>query len=117
MSSLLRYQASEMAPVGKDTFNYLAEETKPGVHAVVSTAAAALKEGLTEDIPKPTTQESVDCPACNDPNEPDAKFCDQCGTELPRQQPTEIKCSSCQTANDFSAKFCDNCGRSLAQPS
>jgi len=34
-SAVARYQAQELAPVASDTFNYVAEETKPGVRAIV----------------------------------------------------------------------------------
>lgn len=112
MGAVARYQASEIAPVGKDTFNYLADGTKPGVHAVVSTAAAALREGQA-DKDQPFERASETCPACNDWNDPDARFCDHCGTALPMKPPTEVACADCQTPNDLNAKFCDACGKPM----
>ena len=42
MGKIFRYVAGETAPVGKDTFNYLAKGTKEGVKDVTS----AIREGL-----------------------------------------------------------------------
>ncbi|MBN2137795.1 MAG: hypothetical protein JW720_08310 [Sedimentisphaerales bacterium] len=42
MGKIARYQAGEIAPVGKDTFNYIADGTKGGV----KTLATAIREGL-----------------------------------------------------------------------
>ena len=48
------------------------------------------------------------CPACRTENRAGAKFCDACGTLLPRV------CAACGTALRAGAKFCDECGRSVA---
>ncbi len=42
MGAVARYAAGEAAPVGKDTFNYMAEGTKDGV----KTLASAIGQGL-----------------------------------------------------------------------
>ena len=47
------------------------------------------------------------CPNCSHKNRPEAKFCENCGTQL------ELKCSNCGTVNRPGAKFCDNCGNRL----
>lgn len=44
MGAAARYAAAETAPVAADTFNYLAEETRPGVARV----AGAVAQGLAE---------------------------------------------------------------------
>ena len=44
LGNVARYSAEELAPVGKDTFNYMARETKPGV----SDVAEAFFEGKSE---------------------------------------------------------------------
>lgn len=103
MGKFLRYHAQEMAPVAKDTFNYMADGTKDGV----KTMATALGQGLAEGgfaSSAPETQ--VRCHKCNALNEPDAKFCGQCGQAMAKSKP----CPQCQEMNDPDAKFCDNCG-------
>src|SRR4051794_4774564 len=47
------------------------------------------------------------CPHCGSPNEPERKFCGDCGGRLARA------CATCGTANAPSAKFCGECGARL----
>ncbi len=105
MGKMARYVAGEVAPVGKDTFNYLAHGTK----GAVGELAAAVGQGLREG-PTPAAQEATHCPKCNAENEPDANFCNDCGQALPVSK----ACSACSEMNDADARFCDNCGKSLA---
>jgi hypothetical protein len=54
------------------------------------------------------------CPACGSAsNKPNAKFCRECGHELP--QPTEVvpACPRCGTGNKPGSKFCRSCGAVL----
>src|SRR5215475_8031410 len=51
------------------------------------------------------------CPSCNSQNPEDAKFCDACGTSMPR------RCPACGATNRTTAKFCNECGASLGQES
>lgn len=44
MGKVARYTAAEVAPVGKDTFNYMAKETQEGVSHITQ----AIREGSTE---------------------------------------------------------------------
>ena len=44
MGAVARYQAGEVAPVGKDTFNYLAEGTEDGVQTVAAAVGAGLAQ-------------------------------------------------------------------------
>ncbi|MEM7624932.1 MAG: zinc ribbon domain-containing protein [Planctomycetota bacterium] len=117
LGAIVRYQASEIAPVGKDTLNYLADGTAPSVRALSRNVAEGLREGFEPgadakaDAPPP-----VDCPACDAPNEPDAKFCDQCGGAMPRPEATALECPSCNEPNDIDAKFCDACGTPMRRP-
>lgn len=99
MGAIMRYQAGEIAPVGKDTFNYMADGTKGGVRTVASAVGSGFREGMAGT--------SVDCPSCGHANDADAKFCDECGTAMSRL------CPSCGGANDGDAKFCNNCGNQL----
>jgi len=74
IGSITRYQANEMAPVAKDTLNYMAENTRDAVKDIASAVAEGIR-GSTEN-------EVVWCPACNEMNEADANFCAQCGKSL-----------------------------------
>ena len=47
MGAITRYQAGEVAPVGKDTFNYMADRTKGGLKTVASAIGAGLSEGIS----------------------------------------------------------------------
>jgi hypothetical protein len=105
MGAVARYQANEYAPIAKDTFNYIAEETQDGVRTV----ASAIGEGLRGETRK-TDGADLTCPDCGAPNEPGSKFCDQCGKPLPR----DAVCPGCGEANDPDARFCDRCGRAIS---
>lgn len=104
-----RYAAGEIAPVGKDTFNYLADGTEDGVKTVAGAIGAGLAEGLGSQ-PDREAARIVRCHKCNADNDADAKFCSQCGAALSKTRP----CPDCAELNDPDAKFCDNCGRELA---
>ena len=96
--AISRYFSAEAAPVAADTFNYIADETQGGVR----TMASAVREGLTGGGTKV-------CGSCQQANESDAAFCNQCGNCLS----TEIDCQACQTPNHAGSKFCDACGTAL----
>ncbi len=100
--AVARYQAGEYAPVAKDTFNYIADESEVGVR----TLASAVGQGLRGE----TNQAVLQCPACGSDNDPGSKYCDQCGGPLPG----EVSCPGCGEINDHDARFCDRCGRSIA---
>ena len=112
MGAVSRYQAAEVAPVGKDTFNYLADGTKDGV----KTVAGAIGEGLAGGMGRGTASTAgegsrtiVRCQKCNAENDADAKFCDNCGEALQKSVP----CPGCGELNDPDARFCDGCGKPL----
>lgn len=101
MGTVARFAAAELAPVGKDTINYMATGTREAVRTVTS----AIKEGLSE----PTSNESTPCPGCDTMNDGHAKFCDECGNALAATK----SCTGCSSENDADARFCDNCGTAL----
>jgi hypothetical protein len=105
LGRVMRYVAEETAPVGKDTFNYLAEGTREGVQAM----AGAIGQGLREDRPGSGSPATVRCPGCNGVLPADARFCSQCGQPLGRTRP----CPHCHAANTPDARFCKNCGHAL----
>lgn len=109
MGKVARYAAGEMAPVAKDTFNYVATESKEGITAVAGAIGQGLKDGgisLGAEI-----KDYVRCHKCNSIQDADAKFCDDCGTTLVKNK----QCPICNELNDPDAKFCDNCGHRFTQ--
>jgi hypothetical protein len=101
MGKLARYTAQETAPVGKDTFNYLADGTQQGVRTV----AGAIGQGLRQN----GAESELRCPQCGSVQDYDAKFCDDCGAAIN----IERTCPKCHEPNDADAKFCDDCGQDL----
>ena len=102
-----RYMAQEMAPVGKDTFNYVADGTQEGVKTVAAAVGQGLAQGGAALGGKPATK--VRCHKCNALTEEGAKFCPQCGSPLGKTKP----CTNCRELNDPDAKFCDHCGAAI----
>lgn len=107
MGKVARYMAQEMAPVGKDTFNYVADGTKDGVQTVAAAVGQGLATGGVALGGKPATK--VRCHKCNALAEDGAKFCPQCASPLGKTKP----CPNCRELNDPDAKFCDNCGQTI----
>jgi hypothetical protein len=52
MGAIFRYWASETAPVAKDTFNYVAEESQPGMRAMGKSVTEGVVEGMKGREPK-----------------------------------------------------------------
>ena len=102
MGRVARYQAQQIAPVAKDTFNYMAEGTQEGIKTVVG----AIGEGLRQGGPGGSPQTMVRCHKCNALIEAEAKFCSQCGQAVGKTK----ACPQCRELNDPDARFCDNCG-------
>jgi hypothetical protein len=106
MGKVSRYVAEETAPVGKDTFNYLADGTREGIKTVASAIGQGLREGgLGSGSPT-----MVRCPRCSVLAPAYAgMFCSECGQVLGKP------CPHCRKLNDPDAKFCDNCGQAFGQ--
>src|SRR5258705_8991359 len=49
------------------------------------------------------------CSSCKTDNSTTARFCTQCGVELP------IHCPSCGEINPVNGRYCGGCGKSLAR--
>jgi len=105
MGKVMRYMAQETAPVGKDTFNYLAQGTQEGI----KTVAGAIGQGLREGGLGGAAPTMVRCHKCNALAPAEARFCHQCGQALGKTKP----CPDCRELNDPAARFCDNCGRAF----
>jgi len=102
MGKVARYAAGEMAPVAKDTFNYMADGTQDGVR----TFARAIGEGLGDGMAGGGQGTMIRCHKCNNLVEEDAKFCGDCGSAVSKSK----TCPACSELNDPDAKFCDDCG-------
>lgn len=102
MRDVAKYASKEMAPVAKDTFNYMAAGTKEGVKNI----ASAIHEGVHGEQQSKGT---YICPDCRASNDVDARFCKNCGKGIPQKR----YCTRCGTENDRDARFCDSCGNSL----
>lgn len=50
------------------------------------------------------------CPNCHHPNQPEAKFCSNCGTKL------TMICPKCQNENLPNSRYCSACGTPLQTP-
>jgi hypothetical protein len=102
LGAVTRYMADEVAPVGKDVVNYMAEGTKDAVRDVAAAVGEGLREGsATHEV------RIVRCHKCNTDNEASANFCKACGAALAKTKP----CPSCGELNDPDARFCDHCGQ------
>jgi hypothetical protein len=103
LGRISRYVSGEVAPVQKDTFNYLAEGTSEGVGQI----ARAVGQGFAAGAAGPRESRQVACPRCRAANPPDANFCGQCGAALGKV------CAGCGGWNDPGDRFCQGCGRPL----
>ncbi|HUT15206.1 MAG TPA: SPFH domain-containing protein [Anaerolineae bacterium] len=70
--------------------------------------AGAITEAIRGGQQQPTAA-TVACPKCGTANPADAKFCNNCGTNLGGS----VKCPECATENAIGAKFCNSCGAKL----
>ncbi len=52
------------------------------------------------------------CSSCGKPNNPDARFCSNCGLEISESDKPE--CRSCGTHNELDSAFCASCGARLS---
>lgn len=107
MGSVARYSAGEMAPVAKDTINYMAEGTQDSVRTI----ASALEAGLSGVSGGQKVEEpKVRCHKCNHLVDEDSRFCSECGSAMLKTK----SCPKCNELNDGDARFCDNCGQQLS---
>ncbi len=100
------FGASSIAPVVNDTVNYMADNTAPAVNKAVGGLAESITSGIVKG--KQTANKTV-CPKCQETNDANAKFCDNCGEKLE----TEKHCPNCGEKLEKDQKFCPNCGNKL----
>jgi hypothetical protein len=108
IGAVTRYIADEVAPVGKDVVNYMADGTKDSVRDM----ATAVSEGIiagSQNHHHVARAEGVVCPKCDRLNDAEAAFCKYCGETLSRT----LVCPHCNKQNDPDARFCNHCGKAL----
>jgi hypothetical protein len=76
LGAIFRYQARELTPVARDTFDDLAQGTQQGVRTI----ARAVSQGIAEGSAGSGSQ--VTCRSCRAANARDARFCMKCGAAL-----------------------------------
>jgi hypothetical protein len=72
--------ANEVSPVAKDTFNYMAGETKDSVRELAAAAAEGWRSSEADD--EEPEKVKVRCMKCRALNDDAAKFCNQCGAQI-----------------------------------
>lgn len=102
--AVTRYLAEEVAPVGKDVVNYMADGTKGAVRDVAAAIADGLRAGGEGEQVR-----MLRCYKCNTDNEMPANFCKQCGAPFTKTK----SCPQCGELNDPDARFCDRCGTAV----
>lgn len=105
MGAVVRYAASEIAPVGKDTANYMIDGTKGAIGDLAQSVGAGIAAGMSGEK---AGGDTVDCPGCSQACDSGARFCSDCGTAIPG----EVRCERCGAMNEPDARFCNQCGRS-----
>lgn len=108
MRAVTRYMADEVAPVGKDVVNYMADGTQDAVRTIATAVSDAIRSGAA-----PEDAAAVRCRSCHAENDASANFCKACGQPLTRS----IPCHSCGEQNDADAQFCNRCGKALGSVS
>lgn len=82
-----------------------AKSPEPVVPPISKTPAAPAEPAPTEPASAAKTVQT--CPTCDAVVQPDARFCDACGTQL------GAVCGDCGTRNRAGAKFCKGCGAAM----
>lgn len=91
MGSVARYTASEVAPVKKDTINYMLDGTKDEIARTIKTVRGNV----------------LTCTNCGEDLDIDSSFCNHCGYKIKKE------CNNCNTVNDSDSKYCKTCGKEL----
>ena len=86
--------------------------------------APSMQEQLSHGTAHGTTPGYSICPSCQNPLEPNARFCGECGYSLPSAPPAAaeeqlsyvIVCMACGSQLESGAKFCGECGTPFQTP-
>ncbi|MCU1494800.1 MAG: primosomal replication protein [Acidimicrobiaceae bacterium] len=114
-----------------------------GTDADGSATVPMVAESYAPEPYNPQADETVQCPSCQKMNDPDARFCDQCGIALVGRPDVKVdgpaedvdnvnrsrrssrraipaaelaQCGVCMADNDPDAMFCDQCGQPIPDP-
>lgn len=96
------YTASSVAPVLKETTDYIA----PSITNAVGGMAESISEGIASGKAKGKA-EAIICQDCGEKNEVGSKFCSNCGKSLD----TAKYCANCGKKIENDDKFCPHCGQ------
>ena len=86
MGAAARYQAEEIAPVGKDTINYMVDGTKDSIKEVSKAIHEGMQEskGNTGAVNIAGNESVIYCSKCGKDNESAAMYCNACGSKIAR---------------------------------
>lgn len=96
------YTASSVAPVLKETTEYIA----PTINNTVGGMAESISEGIASGKAKGKA-EAIICQDCGEKNEKGSEFCSNCGKSLD----TAKYCANCGKKIENDDKFCPHCGQ------
>lgn len=77
--------------------------------AITEAMRGGQQQAAPQQAPAAGAGATTVCPNCDTTNPAEAKFCNNCGTQLGGT----IKCPNCGHENPATAKFCNNCGNKL----
>ena len=96
------YTASSVAPVLKETTEYIA----PTINNTVGGMAESISEGIASGKAKGKA-EAIICQNCGEKNKKGSEFCSNCGKSLG----TAKYCVNCRKKIENDDKFCPHCGQ------
>ncbi len=108
------YELSTVAPVLKETTDFVADDLVPNVNKTVGGFVEAISGGIAGGIAKgkaagtkdKATDKTTKCPKCGAENNSTSKFCGNCGEKLAKAR----HCTQCGQKLESNQKFCPNCG-------
>lgn len=88
-----------------------------GHNAVIDEAKKEIERVKSENKFGAAPAAGLNCPACGKKNDPNMKFCQECGCKLePAPVAEGISCPACGIVNTSEKKFCQDCGAKLEAP-
>ena len=95
--------------------NHRAEKKPPSTRKNTENQAERMPAAKAARNPLPCTDSAaanagagIPCSNCGHRNDPNAKFCVECGTKQ-----GSAKCPNCQSDLPLGAKFCNECGQKV----
>jgi hypothetical protein len=104
VGEIFRYFSGEVTPVARDTFNTMAEGTRPGVETMAHAVGRGITSAMRED--RLSEASAISCDRCGSWNPTGARFCNQCGAGI-----ENATCPACGTSLTPAARFCNQCGK------